>query len=217
MPREEDRRRETRAFYDKIARFYDVLADHSEARVRRAGIGYLEPAPGERILEVGCGTGHCLADLAEAVGSGGRVFGLDLAGGMLAVAGVTVHERGVAEHVDLVCGDALYLPFRSSSLDAVFLSFTLELFDTPEIPLVLAECRRVLRPGGRIGVVGMSNEGEQGLTSEVYEWTHRHFPNFVDCRPIFVRGAVEAAGFQVRTAVRQSMWVPVEIVVGVKG
>jgi demethylmenaquinone methyltransferase/2-methoxy-6-polyprenyl-1,4-benzoquinol methylase len=49
---------------------------------------------------------------------------------------------------------------------------------------------------------------------EVYEWSHQHFPNFVDCRPIFVSRALEAAGFRVVEKRITEMWVPVEIVVG---
>jgi demethylmenaquinone methyltransferase/2-methoxy-6-polyprenyl-1,4-benzoquinol methylase len=98
-------------------------------------------------------------------------------------------------------------------MDAVFVSFTLELFDTPEIPQVLAGCKRVLRPGGRIGVVAITKEGKEGFAVEAYEWTHQHFPNLLDCRPIFVRRGLEEAGFTIKDATITKMWVPVEIVV----
>ncbi len=208
-------RRETRAFYDKISGVYDLLAERSEEPVRAAGLQELDPKPGDRILEIGFGTGRCLASLAPATAPGGAVFGVDLSEGMLRVAGETVCRKGLEGSVHLVCGDAMHLPLTERSVDAVFMSFTLELFDTPEIPEVLAECRRVLGPKGRIVVVGMSKEGRANAMVRVFEWTHRHFPNFLDCRPIFVRRAVESAGFRTVRARTMKMWVPVEIVLAV--
>lgn len=96
------------------------------------------------------------------------------------------------------------------------MSFALELFDSPEIPKVLGECKRVLRTGGRIVVVGMSKEAKRDPLLSFYEWTHKHFPNFVDCRPIYVREAMETAGFNIEKALIKHMWVPVEIVRGAK-
>ena len=55
---------------------------------------------------------------------------------------------GGANWTELTCGNGLHLPYPAGSLDAVLLSFTLELFDIPEIPLGIAECKRVPRPGG---------------------------------------------------------------------
>ena len=97
------------------------------------------------------GTGHSLAQLADAVGAEGKVFGIDLSEGM----------RARARERLLSCGDATRLSYPDGSIDAVFMSFTLELFDTPEIPQVLAECKRVLRAGGRIGVVAITKEGKE--------------------------------------------------------
>ena len=207
-------RRETRAFYDKIADFYDLLAEHSEGPVRRAGVEMLAPKSGERILEIGCGTGHCVVELASAVGAEGCVLGVDLSERMLARSAARAVEAGLSDRVRFACADAVQLPLANSAVDAVFMSFTLELFDTPDIPRVLAECKRVLKPGGRIGAVGMSKEGPGGVILEAYEWSHQHFPNFVDCRPIFVSRSLEAAGFRVVERKITEMWVPVEIVVG---
>lgn len=207
---------ESKAFYDKIAKVYDLLAEHSEGPVRQAALDSLAVREGEKILEIGFGTGHCLVAIAKAVGPGGKAYGMDISEQMLLHTRALAEREKIADRVDLRCGDATRLPLADASLDGVFMSFTLELFDTPEIPLVLAECKRVLRAGGRIVVAGMSKEDAHGAVFEMYEWSHRHFPNFVDCRPIFVRRAIEAAGFSVNDSQKLMMWVPVEIVVAVK-
>jgi demethylmenaquinone methyltransferase/2-methoxy-6-polyprenyl-1,4-benzoquinol methylase len=207
---------ETRAFYDKISGVYDLLAERSEGPVRQAGLEKLGVAAGERVLEIGFGTGCCLTQLAAAVGPEGRVFGIDLSEGMRARARERVEKEHWAGRVELTCGDATQLPYADGSMDAVFMSFTLELFDTPEIPQVLAECRRVLRAGGRIGVVAITKEGREGFAVAAYEWTHEHFPNLLDCRPIFARRALEDAGFSIGDATIAKMWVPVEIVAAEK-
>ena len=205
-------RRETRDFYNKISDFYDTLADHSEAPVRAAAVDMLAAAPGERILEIGSGTGHSLAAIGRAVGPQGRVLAIDLSERMLNRARAQADAAGLMDLARFLCGDGLRLPMRSRSVDAVFMTFTLELFDTPEIPGVLEECKRVLRPGGRIVVAAMSKEGPGGLMLELYEWSHRHFPNFVDCRPIFPSRSVESAGFHLVRKTVMEIWVPVEIV-----
>jgi demethylmenaquinone methyltransferase/2-methoxy-6-polyprenyl-1,4-benzoquinol methylase len=207
---------ETKAFYNKISKVYDLLADQSEEPVRREGLEKLNARLGEKVLEVGFGTGHCLVALAQAVGPDGKVYGIDLSDEMLKIAHENLEKEGMADRVELICEDAEKLPYDAETMDAIFMSFTLELFDTPEIPKVLAECKRVLRPGGRIVVVGVSKEGEGGVILQVIEWTHKHFPNFMDCRPIFVRKALDAAGFRIESVENRTMWVPVEIVLAVK-
>lgn len=206
---------ETRAFYNKIGKAYDLLADRSEEPIRQAGLDKLSALPSERVLEIGFGTGHCLVALARGVGCRGKVYGLDLSDEMLKIAQVNLRNEGLAERTFLIRGDAVNLPYASSLLDAIFMSFTLELFDSPEILKVLAECKRLLRPGGRMVVAGISKEGKSGAFTRVYEWTHQHFPNFLDCRPIFVRRALESAGFRIENVDHKMMWVLVEIVLAI--
>jgi ubiquinone/menaquinone biosynthesis C-methylase UbiE len=206
---------QTKAFYNKISRVYDLLSERSEAPMRKAGLDLLNPASGESILEIGFGTGHTLVSLAQAVGPKGKVFGLDLSDKMAKLAKKNLAKAGLLDRARIRCGDATQLPYPASSMDGVFMSFTLELFDTPEIPKVLSQCQRVLRPGGRIVVVGISKEGRKDPLINVFEWTHRHFPNFLDCRPVYVRRAMEGTGFTVRNALTKHMWIPVEIVLGI--
>jgi SAM-dependent methyltransferase len=139
---------ETKAFYDKISHVYDLLAEHSEGPVRRAGLEKLDAQPGEKVLEIGFGTGHSLVSLAQSVGPTGKVYGLDLSERMLDVARDNLHKAGLADRVELTCGDAVQLPYPSDLVDAIFMSFTLELFDTPEMrsprswPSASASCGR---------------------------------------------------------------------------
>jgi len=207
---------ETKAFYNKIAKVYDLLSEHSERPLREAGLKLLAAAPGEHVLEIGFGTGHILVELADAVGTTGKVFGIDLSENMLAHAKELLSNQQLVGQVSLVCGDAENLPYGDDSMDGIFMCFTLELFDTPDIPKVLAECMRVLRPGGRIVVVAVSKEGKEGFMVQAFEWTHRHFPNLMDCRPIYTRRALEAAGFAIENSRTETMWVPVEVVLGRK-
>ena len=146
---------EAKASYNRMSRWYDTIAGSSEKKYRDIGLEKLNAQPGECVLEIGYGTGHCALVLATAVGSGGHVYGIDISEGMAAIAQERINNAGLSDQVDLRVGDALDLPFDPGSFDGVFMSFTLELFDTPEIPQLLAGCQRLLRPGGRIVIVSL--------------------------------------------------------------
>ena len=205
------------SFYDRISHAYDLISDAGEHKAREQGEQTLNVQSGENVLEIGFGTGNTLLHLAEAVGESGRVSGIDVSTGMLEVATRKVESKGLADRVDLSVGDARQLPYKDDSFDAVFASFTFELFSLNDIPAVLAEVARVLKPGGRLGVVSMATvqEGEKASALEkTYVWMHQHFPHIVDCQPIDVVELVEGAGLQVQEKVEMTIWtMPVRCVV----
>jgi ubiquinone/menaquinone biosynthesis C-methylase UbiE len=110
----------------------------------------LRPEPGERLLEIGPGTGYYTLDLAEWVGPGGTVEIFDLQQEFLDHVGRRAAERGLANVVPTK-GDATALPYPDDSVDAVVL--TAVLGEIPDPPAALREIVRVLQPSGRL-VVG---------------------------------------------------------------
>ncbi len=206
-----------RSFYDRISGVYDWISDANEGPARRAGVEALLVKPGEKVLELGFGTGNEILDFAKLVGPTGVVAGIDVSPGMLEVAQKKVAANPPEAKVDLQVGDARELPFATDWFDAVFTSFTLELFPEEDIPVVLAEAKRVLKPGGRIGIVSMATvqTGEKASSLEkTYIWMHRHFPHIVDCRPIDPIPLLTSAGFAIRSENRREIWtMPVAVVV----
>jgi SAM-dependent methyltransferase len=116
-------------------------ADDVHDFARRAILDALGLGPGDELLDVGCGGGLLLRDAAA---SGCRTTGLDHSPTMVALA----RER--APQAQVVAGDANRMPFPDASFTAVSMSVVFFFLDDPVG--VLRECRRVLRPGGRLAV-----------------------------------------------------------------
>ena len=118
----------------------------TRARLRRI----LAPRPGERVLEVGPGTGYYTLDVAEQIAPDGTLDILDLQQEMLDQTMRRASERRITNIVPTQ-GDAVALPYPDSTFDAAYMTVTLgEILDQDA---ALRELRRVLKPGGRL-VVG---------------------------------------------------------------
>ena len=209
-------RKETRNSYDSLSRFYPLF-NLFEGKYKRIGLQTLDIQTGEKILEVGFGTGHCLAHIAESVGDSGRAYGVDISGNMCRTARSNTEKIAGPSSAEIICGDALYLPFKEGSFDALFMSFVLDLFDTPDIPLVLEECRRVLKNNGRICIVALATEGRETSMPDIYGWLHEHFQSVFDCRQIPLRKSVEDAGFRLLEHKKMALLgLPIDVVLGIK-
>jgi demethylmenaquinone methyltransferase/2-methoxy-6-polyprenyl-1,4-benzoquinol methylase len=148
-----------RTMFDRIAPVYDAMNHAMTVGLDRRW--RMETAravvwPGDRVLDACCGTG----DLAIAsLRGGGRVTGLDFSERMLERAREKSHE------VEWVQGDALQLPFSEGSFDAVTVGFGVRNLD--DLEAGLRELRRVLRPGGRVGILEITRP--RGLLRPFYK------------------------------------------------
>ncbi|MGH2934494.1 MAG: class I SAM-dependent methyltransferase [Gaiellaceae bacterium] len=156
-----------RGMFDRIAPVYDVMNRVMTAgldqRWRRSTVDAVV-RPGDRVLDACCGTG----DLAVAARlRGADVVGLDFSEAMLDRA------RGKRGDVEWVRGDVLALPFDDGSFDAATVGFGVRNVD--DLGAGLRELRRVLRPGGRLGILEITQP--RGMLAPFYRlWFDRAIP-----------------------------------------
>jgi SAM-dependent methyltransferase len=117
---------------------------------REAVLAALDPQPGERVLDLGVGPGLLAATVAERVGAGGAVTGIDVSPDMLAIAAARQLAPGAAAPTFRE-GSVTDLPFPDGAFDAAVCTQVYEY--VADMPLALREAARVLRPGGRLVVL----------------------------------------------------------------
>lgn len=208
---------EARRVYDRLSRFYGYTVGALGRRYSQMALRRLSIAEGETVLEIGFGTGYCLEVMAKLVGEKGRACGVDISPGMIGKTRRRLEKAGLQTRVELCCGDATCLPYAGEVFDAVFMSFALEVLDTPQIPEVLAEVKRVLKPGGRLGAACMSKERGESAAVRVYEWAHKRCPMYIASRPIYAERALRDAGYRISDKESLKIFgLPAEIIVAAK-
>jgi demethylmenaquinone methyltransferase/2-methoxy-6-polyprenyl-1,4-benzoquinol methylase len=160
---------EVAAMFDGVAQRYDrtntILSFGQDRLWRRATRQALALAPGERLLDLGAGTGVSTQELAR---SGARAVGVDISLGMLGAGKASRPE------VTLLAGDALALPFQDASFDAVTISFALR--NVHDTGAALREMARVTRPGGRLVVCEFSHPTLVPFRAVYLEYLMRALP-----------------------------------------
>jgi ubiquinone/menaquinone biosynthesis C-methylase UbiE len=143
-----DIKQQEKEAYDSIAEVFDAVWARYTARFASDLIDLMAPQSGEITLDLAGGTGAAGLKLAERLGPKGRVTIIDLSPRMLQQAEVKAAAR-LLNNVTARVMDGENLDFPDQSFDLIVCSFGIMFF--PNVPRALAEARRVLRPGGRIG------------------------------------------------------------------
>ncbi len=157
LPQGEAKVKAVDEMFDAIAPKYDLLnrllTFGMDVGWRRRTVRSLGLARGSVVLDLACGTGDLCRELAK---RGHRAVGVDRSAGMLAAHRTTA---------PLVRGDALRLPFPDNSVDGIVCGFALRNFSS--LKPFLAECARVLRPGGRVALLEVATP-----ENRVLRWGH---------------------------------------------
>jgi arsenite methyltransferase len=148
----------------EAARLETVYASPAIAAQRARTRAGLDPRPGERGLDVGCGPGFLACELGRDVGPDGRIVGLDESPEMLAAARARIEREGLGGRVDVQEGDAARLGFPAAAFD--FVTAVQVYLYVAEIERALAEAARVTRPGGRVAIVDTDWDSCVWLTSD---------------------------------------------------
>ena len=183
-------------FDEELARRLESTYSRRDFQRRRRLVHEaLRAGPGERVLDVGCGPGFYLAELAERVGPAGAVVGVDISADMLALAA----RRGQGHaNVAVHQAPATALPVEGSSFDAALGVQVLEFVD--DVDRALAELHRALRPGGRLVVwdvdwstVSWHSDDPARMAGVLHVWEgHLHHPAL----PRTLAARLRRAGFE---------------------
>lgn len=190
---------DVRRIYSRRSRVYSKTVAPLEFPNHLRAIAKAAVQPHDKVLEVAVGPGLALAALARAVDRSNSVHGVDLSPGMLEVARQTLAAAGL-DNVSLSEGSASKLDFADGSFDVLYNAYMLDLIPLAEMPGILQEFSRVLKPGGRLILLNMSKPDASSRT--VREYLYPLLPPRLalyaigGCRPVLMAPIVEQAGFR---------------------
>jgi demethylmenaquinone methyltransferase/2-methoxy-6-polyprenyl-1,4-benzoquinol methylase len=183
---------------EKVQKYYSWRASNYDAGAgfevehHAEALQLANVQPGQRILDVACGTGRGTVGLAQSVGATGSIDALDLSEAMLEQARAKVGKLGLGSRVHFKQGNARELPYPDETFDLVYNGYMFDLIPLDGFLPILKEMRRVLKPGGKLVLVNMSKPDERKTFFEkIYEKGWAVMP----CRPVLMSGYLESAGF----------------------
>ena len=184
----------TKKSFSKVIWIYDFWSNLTEKKALSKALELAEISPGERVLDVGTGTGVMLKEIVK-LNPNGFNTGIDLSPAMLEKAQKRLTEND-AGHYELKIGNAYQLPFEDSSFDLLFNNYMLDLLPEKDFENIMNEFYRVLKPDGRIVITSMSF-GEKWY-SRFWYYVAKWFPQLMTyCRPISLKKIIRQSKFRV--------------------
>ena len=210
-------------YYGRYARIYDpfvrslcFLANKGfggERRWREMIVDWIDPQPGEKILDICSGTGTLAVMVAKRLGGRGKVVGLDLSPAQLRVA----KEKEKPQGLHFLEGDAQKIPFSDSCIDKGVICTALHEMPQEVRKNVLSEAYRVIRPGGRMVNVEQ-NEPERKWKAKLFDFLESLSPEYITYKNLLKCGLTEEikrAGFRV-VETTTTLWEFMQIVLAEK-
>lgn len=176
-PEGEAKSRFVHQVFESIAKDYDRMNSLLSFRMhklwRRFAMKKMQVGPGDKAIDVCCGTCDWTISLARASKSG-QVVGLDFSKKMLEVGEIKVAREQLSSQIELVQGDAMDLPFPDNTFDHATIGFALR--NVPDLVQVLKEMKRVVKPGGQVVSLELSKPGWPPFRAIYYFYFERILP-----------------------------------------
>ena len=196
--------------YDKIAPIYNIWGKLAESHARNRAIELAEIKDGQTILEVAVGTGLAFYEIVKRNPNGTNI-GIDLSRGMLEKAKKRVGQLTEANY-SLDVGTAFDLSVENESIDTLVNNYMFDLIPFEDMSTILTEFKRVLKEGGKLILVNMT-EGER-FGSKLYDFVYNISPKTMGgCRGVKLTEKLQQHGFKVdvREYVQQLLF-PSEVI-----
>ena len=196
--------------YDKLSKTYDIWGKLAETRARNRAIELADITDGQKILEVAVGTGLGFYEIVRRNPNGTNI-GVDISRGMLGMAEKRLGKLSAANY-ELKIGNAFQLEEETGCFDLLVNNYMFDLIAFDQMDAILTEFKRVLRIGGKLILVNMT-EGES-FGCGIYSLLYRIAPkSFGGCRSVKLADNLEQHGFEVRSReYHQQLWFPSEVI-----
>ena len=201
-----------KAYYDRFGAKQDAQGFYEDAALERL-VDAISPTDAAAVFELGCGTGRFAESLLrERLPPTTRYYAADLSSTMVALSRVRLRPFASRALV-LQTGATFELPIRHASVDRFVSTYVLDILSPAETRKLLAEARRILRPGGRLGLVSITagTTVSSTLVMRLWRGVHRLSPRLVGgCRPIELGSALPSSDWRVehRSVLVRWGWLP---------